>query len=62
MSEPGSRALDGFRQRERAELLADDFRVEQGLGFDGHGVREKLCRDAPVIRLEGKCPHDPACP
>ena len=34
--EPGLQALDSFWQLKGTHVLADDLRVEERLGFDGH--------------------------
>jgi hypothetical protein len=39
MLEAGAHCLDGFRQREDMDLLADEIGIEKGLGFDGHEER-----------------------
>jgi hypothetical protein len=38
MLEAGHGGLDTVRQGEVMHLLANEFRGEEGLGFDGHGL------------------------
>lgn len=60
MLEAGPCCLDRFRQRESMHLLADDFGIEKGLGFDGHELfclsklgRIRMAREQGLIMKRG---------